>query len=133
MTNREGPSRVAATALGHWLGGFGLGLLVGALGLLVPTLGLVLAIAAGVLFLRARPRLWATAGLLIGAGASWIVLFWRAMSSCRHIETPTYSADCRPPDIGPYLDVANGLLVAGTVILLAAFVLAWRSRLSAGR
>lgn len=121
------------------MGAFGLALLglilgagIGVIGLMVPYLAVVLVALASVWFVRARPTLWAPAGLLVGAGLSWLFLLWRALSSCRTVQTENYYSDCRPPDIGPYIWLAVAFVVGGSLLLIGASLLQWRRRHRAG-
>jgi hypothetical protein len=115
-------------AFGLSLLGLTLGAAIGVLGLMAPTFAIVLVALASVWFLRARPGFWAPAGILIGAGLSWLFLLWRALSSCRTIQTENYYSDCRPPDVTPYIGAAVAFVVVGSVLLIVATVLQWRRR-----
>jgi hypothetical protein len=105
-----------------WLKGAVLGAATGILALMGPTLGFALALVGFLLSLRDRPRFWSSSGILIGAGFVWLILIWLASSACRTIETPTYYADCRPPDITPYVTAALAFIVAGSAMLFVASV-----------
>ena len=97
-----------------------LGLIAGALGGLltlsfsvgVPFLG-PLAIAVGC---AARPRPIGAAGTLIGWGATWLLLFARVAGSC------SIDQDCGDgPNVGPWMAAGVGLIVAGVVLVGAAY------------
>jgi hypothetical protein len=61
-----------------------------------------------------RPRPFGSAGLLMGWGSTWLLLLWRANSSCD-------PSSCQNPDLIPWI-AAGFILVGGGVALLAVAV-----------
>ena len=118
--NASGGRPLVRASASLFLRGVVLGAAVGTLGLLAPGIGLILAVAGVILLAAIRPRYWAPSGFLIAAGTSWLLLLWRAASSCRVIANPNYSADCRPPDLAPYVAVAGLWIVIGFGLLVVA-------------
>ncbi len=101
-----------------WLAGLVIGVCGGVLVLIFPTVGLVLVGLGAVVVLRARRRRAGGSGLLIGIGATIIVLLTRAQLECEAFDAAPYQS-CSGPDLTPIF-VVSGALVALGLVLAAA-------------
>jgi hypothetical protein len=101
-----------------WLAGLVIGVGGGFLVLIFPTLGLVLVGLGVVGVLRARRRRAGGSGLLIGIGATIIVLLTRAQLECEAVDAAP-NQGCNGPDLTPFF-VVSGVLVALGLVLAAA-------------
>ena len=70
----------------------------------------VLAIVGGTLV---RPRPFGAAGVLLGIGANWLILFAGAVARCD-------PSSCQNPDLAPWFVAAFVLMVGGAVMLARA-------------
>ena len=70
----------------------------------------LLAIVGGTLV---RPRPFGAAGVLLGIGATWVILFTGAMARCD-------PSSCQNPDLGPWFAAAFALIIGGAVTLARA-------------
>jgi hypothetical protein len=121
----NGPTRRAATrgVMGHWLLGLLGGGIAGIAPLVLGTLGVFLAIPVVAWALVDRPRGVALGSALVGIGATWFVVWARAVQQCVSPGTP--SDGCVAPDLTGLLVVPIVVLVAGGLV---SFVTAMRLR-----
>ena len=99
------------------------GLAVGAAsGLLLgvwPTLGFLIAVAFAIPAAISRGRLAALGGLLVGLPSLWLAVIGIATARCAEFDARP-GQECVMADVGPWVAVALGLLLLGTISSLAA-------------
>jgi hypothetical protein len=94
---------------------------IGALTFIGPGFAVILFVISMIVIARnSSKRAWATAGFFLAAGVASFVVLWRAASACQLISTPTYTSDCRPPDLGPYIGLSVAALIVGVFFVLIA-------------
>ena len=101
-----------------WIAGLAVGAAGGFLALELPILGWGIVVAFAVIAAVRGPRLPAEAGLLLGLGASWILLLGRGMLECDAFNKVP-GQGCIQPDLEPWLIGGGTMLalgVAGTVL-----------------
>lgn len=111
----------------RWVLGLLLGIPIGLLLTVLPLLGLLTASTAVVWALARKPRLWPASGILIGTGATYLLLVLRALADCRTVAAPDYFRDCRAPEnLIVYQLGAAGLLMVGVLLLVIGAVTGMR-------
>jgi hypothetical protein len=104
-----------------WLAGAVLGVPVGVLILEGGLVGLLFLAVSGILLARSGRRFAGVGGLLVGLGATWIVLFGRVALTC------SADAGCTAPSIDRYVAVSMAIAAAGLACTAAAVVRARRA------
>lgn len=103
----------------NWLAGLVVGVVAGFWFAEWPTLGAVIAIAFAVPAVISATRLAALGGLLIGIPAMWLTVIGLATARCADFNDQP-GQECVMAAVGPWVAVAVGLLVLGTVASFAA-------------
>jgi hypothetical protein len=110
-----------------WIAGLAVGAAGGFLALELPILGWEVVVAFAVIAGVRGPRLPAEAGLLLGLGASWVLVLGRGMLDCRAFnEVP--GQECIQPDLGPWLIAGGTMLALGVAATAHAVGRARRTR-----
>lgn len=102
----------------HWFLGLLVGGIVGFAPIALGTIGLALVVPVVLWSLMDRPRGAALGGALVGVGATWFVVWGRALQSCAGPNTATDG--CVGPDLA-------GLSVVPIVVLAIAGVISFAS------
>jgi cytochrome bd-type quinol oxidase subunit 2 len=103
----------------NWLAGLVAGTSSGFLVSIIPTLGVVLLMLSTIGVLHARTRDAGASGLLVGLGATIVVLLIRAQLACEAFDAvPTQG--CQSPDVMLFLALGAGLAAAGVLIAAVA-------------
>ncbi len=91
----SGPTEgaIAREALTHWILGLIVGSIAGTAPLMLGTLGLLLALPIVLWALQDRARGVALGGALVGTGATWFVVWGRAVQACAGPNTATAASD----------------------------------------
>ena len=103
--------------LGLWMTGLAVGAVSGLAPLALGGLGIFLALPGLGWATSRKPMPVALSGFLAGLGATWLVVWGRAIESCAGANTP--SDGCAGPDL-------SGLSVVPIVVLCVAGLLALR-------
>lgn len=103
--------------LTRWLSAFAVGVLSGLLPLVLGVLGLLLAVPALVLIAAIVPRTVSLSGFLAGLGATWLVVWGRAIQACGP-NTPTDG--CVGPDLSSWSAVPIVILVIAGLLATAS-------------
>ena len=108
----------AREALAHWLLGLLVGGIAGIAPLVLGTIGLALAIPVVLWSLVDRPRGAALGGTLVGIGATWFVVWGRALQACTGPNTATDG--CVGPDLGGLSVIPIVVLAIGGLMFFAS-------------
>jgi hypothetical protein len=101
----------------RWFSAFAVGVLSGLLPLVLGVFGLFLAVPALVLIAAIVPRTVSLSGFLAGLGATWLVVWGRAIQACGP-NTPTDG--CVGPDLSGWSAVPIVILVIAGLLATAS-------------
>lgn len=106
-----------AQRLRWWLAGLAAGVAAGVAPWVLGVIGLVLLVLLLGWATLARPRGVVLSGLLIGVGATWLILWGRAVQGCSGANTP--SEGCVGPDLSGWSAIPIALLAVGGLLAVA--------------
>ena len=115
--NSEGTVQPKAMLV-RWLSAFAVGVLSGLLPLVLGVLGILLAVPVLVLSAVIVPRTVSLSGFLAGLGATWLVVWGRAIQACAGPNTPTEG--CVGPDLSAWSAVPIVILVIAGLLAVAS-------------
>lgn len=107
----------SAQRLRWWFAGLAAGVASGLVPLALGFAGLALMIIVLLWAAVARPRGVVLSGFVTGVGATWLILWGRAMQGCSRANTP--SEGCVGPDLSGWSILPLALLVLGGLLAVA--------------
>lgn len=124
MTAPQHAEGVRAGRRQSWLVGAALAVPASVLLLEFPIFGLVLLVVVAGLIARTGHAAAGVAGLVVGLGGTWFLLFGRVALACGE---PTTNGGCEAPSIGAAVLASLAILAAGGVASALIAVRAWRA------